>query len=256
MKNSRFYSPDDPKDIPDEGLPVNVLVFVNGGSFDMGSNDWAGTRPIHRVQLSSFYISPVPVTQEQWQEIMGAQLSNWVEPHSPVTMVSWYKAVEYCNQRSLKEGLQQCYKGRADGITCDWSANGYRLPTEAEWEYAARGGMGAKDFIYAGSHDIEEVAWFGENSGDHAHTVAKKKPNSLKLYDLSGNVREWCWDWHSKYEDNVPIDPHGPASGSSRIIRGGSYADACYICTVFVRMAQNPGESYLNNGFRVVRFMR
>ncbi len=256
MHIRRFFSPDIPDVVPIDPNPRPDLVFVPGGEFSMGSNDWAGTRPIHTVKITSFYMSTAPITQEQWRDLMGTQLSNWQEPHSPAAMVNWYDAVEYCNQRSLKEELTPCYKGRLDAIICDWSANGYRLPTEAEWEYAARGGASSRSSIYSGSNDIEKVAWFGENSEDRAHSVAKKAPNNLNLYDLSGNVREWCWDWHGKYENNVPIDPHGPTNGSSRIHRGGSYTDASYMCTVFVRFAQMPGDKFLNNGFRVVRFMR
>ena len=256
MDKRRFFSPDD--NIPDELMPEppSQLIFVQGGKFAMGSNDWAATKPIHPVTLNSFYISPITITQEQWIKIMGTKLSSWNEPHSPATLVNWFQAVEYCNARSIKEELTPCYKGSGKEIICDWVANGYRLPTEAEWEFAARGGINGKETVYSGSNDIEEVAWFGENSQDHPHGVAKKLPNNLALYDLSGNVREWCWDYYAKYDAAINVDPRGPASGDTRVMRGGSYADASYMCTVFVRMALDPAQAYLNNGFRVVRFMR
>jgi formylglycine-generating enzyme required for sulfatase activity len=219
---------------------LKSFVLVPGGTFQMGSttgidNEW----PVHTVQVSSFYMGKYEVTQKEWMEIMGTNPSHFKGDTLPVENISWYDAVEYCNKRSLNEGLTPAYridKTRRDGnntneydevkwvVTWDRTMNGYRLPTEAEWEYAAKGGN--KDpvaYEYAGSNDPNSIAWYTDNSGGKTHPVGTKAPNSLDLYDMSGNVWEWCWDWHGDYGSGAQTDPLGASSGTSHVTRGGSW---------------------------------
>lgn len=253
MDKRRFFSPDD--NIPDELMPEppSQLIFVQGGKFAMGSNDWAATKPIHPVTLNSFYISPITITQEQWIKIMGTKLSSWNEPHSPATLVNWFQAVEYCNARSIKEELTPCYKGSGKEIICDWVANGYRLPTEAEWEFAARGGIFSHGYTYSGGNAIDAVAWYTVNAANASHPVGTKAPNELGLYDMSGNIREFVWDISANYPTGDQTDPTGPATGVFRVRRGGGWWDTASACEVSARSGNTPTTSHQSIGFRVAR---
>jgi formylglycine-generating enzyme required for sulfatase activity len=140
----------------------------------------------------------------------------------PMYYVSWLEVIEYCNKRSQKEGLRLSYRSSGGVITCDWSANGYRLPTEVEWEYAARDGGGdLREYEYSGDGNPDTVAWYDKNSGKSAHPVGTKAANSLGIYDLSGNVWEWCWDWYGEYDGQAQTDPAGAASGMGHVVRSG-----------------------------------
>jgi formylglycine-generating enzyme required for sulfatase activity len=238
------------------------MVQVEGGSFQMGKD--LGTAatgdetPVHTVTLSSFSIGKYLVTQEQYQAVMGSNPSYFhggsgrepadgeVQGKRPVEMVSWYDTIVFCNKLSVKEGLSPVYSisGSTDPSTWDnvptgndatWNAviivagsNGYRLPTEAQWEYAAKGGNpNATDwtgYTYSGSDMVDDVAWYDENSDNISHEVGKKTANHLGLYDMSGNVWEWCWDWLGNYSSEAQNDPAGVVSGSQRVLRGGT----CY----------------------------
>ncbi len=230
------------------------MIFVEGGSFQMGSADGSDNqKPVHEVRVSSFWIGKYQITQKEWVEVMGSNPAKWKGDLLPVESVSWYDAVEYCNKRSIREGLTPCYSGSGDNITCNWNANGYRLPTEAEWEYAARGGIKSRGFKYSGSNNIDEVAWYDGNSGWRTHEVGGKKPNELGIYDMSGNVWEWCWDIDGSYPSGAQSNPHGATSGTYRVVRGGSWFNFAYYCTVSYRNYSYATYSFSYLGFRVCR---
>ncbi|MDD2331302.1 MAG: SUMF1/EgtB/PvdO family nonheme iron enzyme, partial [Candidatus Cloacimonetes bacterium] len=254
-----------------------IMVYVEGGTFQMGSNSASNEKPVHQVTLSSYYIGKYEVTQKEWQEVMGSNPSYWKGDNLPVEKVSWYDVLVYCNKRSLKEGLTPCYSisGNSepsrwdsvpsarnstwDAVTCNWSANGYRLPTEAEWEYAARGGNKSKGYRYSGSNDIKSVAWYWENSGKKTHSVGGKQANELGIYDMSGNVLEWCWDGYNEsyYSKSESRDPRGSGSGKSRVQRGSSWSGNDYSCRVAYRASgRDPENGFSYDGFRVLRAIK
>ncbi|MDR1899787.1 MAG: SUMF1/EgtB/PvdO family nonheme iron enzyme [Treponema sp.] len=239
---------------PANAAPAN-MVRVEGGTFRMGStNGQDNEKPVHTVTVKSFSMGKYEVTQKEWVEIMGSNPSKFKGDTLPVERVSWFDAVEYCNRRSLKEGLTPAYRGSGDSVTCDFSASGYRLPTEAEWEYAAKGGN--KDYMtfeYAGSNSPGGVAWYADNSGNTTHPVGTKQPNSLGLYDMSGNVLEWCWDWYGSYPGSAQTDPAGAASGSYRVLRGGSWVHSAHILRSAIRSNNTPSNRDSSFGFRLVR---
>ncbi len=233
------------------------MIFVQGGAFNMGSEEYyKNEKPVHEVTLTgSFYIGKYPVTQKEWKKVMGSNPSYFKGNNQPVESVSWYDAVEFCNKKSEMEGLEKCYSGSGKNIKCDFSKNGYRLPTEAEWEYAARGGIEScnSNYRFAGSNNIDEVAWYDDNSG--THPVGKKKPNELGIYDMSGNVLEWCHDWYDSdyYEDSPEDNPTVPNSGSFRVLRGGFWGFGADNCRVADRGGSGPGGSGRGIGFRLLR---
>lgn len=239
----------------------NDMVLVEGGTFQMGGNDYVAhdiEKPVHTVTVSSFYMSKYPVTQAEYQAVMGNNPSHFKGDQRPVDSVSWYEAVEYCNKRSEKEGLTPCYTidgDDGDDVTCNWEANGYRLPTEAEWEYAARGGKHNSPYKYSGSDNIDEVAWYRENSRSETHEVGKKKANVLGIHDMNGNVEEWCWDWFDEdyYSNSPENNPLGPASSGYRVLRGGTRNDYGCGCRNSKRASFRPGGRVRDWGFRVVR---
>lgn len=178
----------------------------------------------HTVKLNSFYMCKHEVTQAEYTEIMGENPSDDENDNFPVGEVTWSQAVEYCNKRSEKEGLKPCYALNLKGILeCDFTANGYRLPTEAEWEFAARGGNKSKGYKYSGSNDASEIAWveYSESAGLYElgeyHEVMTKAPNELGLFDMTGNMMEWCWDWYATWWDGEePLNnPKGAESDAS-----------------------------------------
>ncbi|MBU1677760.1 MAG: SUMF1/EgtB/PvdO family nonheme iron enzyme [Bacteroidetes bacterium] len=232
------------------------FVFVEGGVFQMGSTSGdSDEQPVHTVTLSNFYISKYEVTQKQWREVMGTNPSYFSGDDKPVEQVTWYDAVAFCNALSEKVGLEKCYSGSGTSIIYDFTKNGYRLPTEAEWEYAARGGNQSNGYTYSGSNSIGGVAWYSSNSGNTTHNVGTKTSNELGIYDMSGNVWEWCNDWYSdNYYSNSPgNNPKGPASGTSRVLRGGSWLSYDNNCRVSNRTGGYPDYPYYNNGFRIVQ---
>jgi formylglycine-generating enzyme required for sulfatase activity len=236
----------------------NSLVFVEGGTFTMGSLENEPSRGsdeiLHDVTVSSFYMGKYEVTQKEWLELMGNNPSYFKGDTLPVEQVNWNDAIEYCNRRSLKEGLTPAYRSSNGVISCDFSSNGYRLPTEAEWEYAAKGGnKNYLEYMYSGNSDVDLVGWYANNSGGISHAVGEKIPNRLGIYDMSGNVWEWCWDWYGNYPSDVQTDPTGPSFGSDRVGRGGSFFVDALLLRVADRHAVTPVYKFHFLGFRVVR---
>ena len=220
------------------------MIAVDGGTFERHGYD---------ITVSSFEIGKYPVTQKLYQSIMGRNPSYFEGENRPVEQVSWYDAVEFCNKLSKKDGLTPCYSGSGTNTKCDFSADGYRLPTEAEWEFAARGGNNSNSHEYSGSDDLDEVGWYNCNSEGQTHDVGQKEPNELGIYDMSGNVWEWCNDWYDDYPDSDETDPFGASSGNRRVCRGGSWDDSDDYCAVSFRNYDDPDSCYSNVGFRVVR---
>ena len=207
------------------------MLFVKGGTFKMGSND---DGPIHSVTLSDFSIGKYPITQKQWQEIMGNNPSDFKGETLPVENVSWDDCQEFIKKLNEKTGKK------------------YRLPTEAEWEFAARGGNQSKGFEYSGSNNIDEVAWYYNNSDNKTHPIGTKKANELGIHDMSGNVWEWCNDWYDSYRNAIENNPKGADTGSHRVSRGGSWFNGAELCRVTCRNYDSPTIRDSNMGFRLV----
>ncbi len=213
------------------------MVFVEGGTFQMGSNDGeAREKPVHSVTLSDFYIGKYEVTQKQWRVVMGNNPSYFSGcDNHPVEQVSWDDVQEFIKRLNQKTG------------------NNYRLPTEAEWEYAARGGNKSNEYIYSGSNSVGDVAWYNGNSGLKTHPVGQKQSNELGLSDMSGNVFEWCSDWWSEYyQSSATSNPKGPSSGSDRVFRGGSWGIGAQYCRTSIRRSCLPEGRSDFLGFRLV----
>ncbi len=219
-----------------------AMVFVEGGTFTMGATEEQGSdaydseKPAHRVTLSDFYIGKYEVTQAQWEAIMGSNPSSFKGSyHLPVEYVSWNDIQKFITKLNQKTGRK------------------YRLPTEAEWEYAARGGAKSKGYKYSGSNDIGAVAWYGSNSGNKTHPVGKMQPNELGIYDMSGNVGEWCQDWFSDsyYSNGAQTNHTGPSRGSHRVIRGGDWFSSNSQCRVSSRRYNTSSNGNYFNGFRL-----
>ncbi len=246
-------------------IPAPDMATVEAGSFFNGTAN---------VNISSFLIDKLEVSQNHYNAVMAANMK--LDPSKsiyPVYYVSWFNAIEYCNRRSILEGREACYAYSGHGtnpddwptgwdnegshhnnISCDWDADGYRLPTEMEWMYAARGGNISQNYIYSGSDDVNEVAWCDTNSGYSVHPVGQKSPNELGIRDMSGNVWEWCWDIFGAYPSTDQTDPHGPANGEQRVLRGGSWYSSPIFCTVGARYSYYPSfYQGASIGFRCCR---
>ena len=234
-------------DVPDG------YVLVEGGTFRMGSTDGdSDEKPVHSVTVGSFYMKATEVTQKEWREVMGSNPFAFEGDDRPVESVSWFDAVKYCNALSKKEGRTPVYRINGNSVTANWNADGYRLPTEAEWEYAARGGKSSKRYKYSGSNSVGSVGWYDDNSGSKTNSVGQKQANELGLYDMSGNVLEWCWDWYGDYSSGQQTDPIGPSSGSRRVYRGGSWYNDGGRLRSADRYGYSPGDSSSYHGFRPV----
>ncbi|MCD4819996.1 MAG: formylglycine-generating enzyme family protein [Candidatus Cloacimonetes bacterium] len=230
------------------------MIFIQGGTFKMGSNDINKfSSPIHSVTVSDFYMSKYEITQKDWVEIMGNNPSSNIGIDNPIDNVSWFAAIEFCNRKSLKEGLEPCYNGERNKVKCDYRKNGYRLPTEAEWEFAAQGGIKSKNFKYSGSNNVDDVAWYHVNSDKRSNPVGNKKSNGLGIYDMSGNLWEWCNNWLGNYTKRPKNNPHGPNIGKFRVLRGGSWNVEDILCSNYIRFLGEPDDSDIHVGFRIVR---
>lgn len=277
------------------GLFADDFVKVEGGEFLMGKsgvqflesvvdgekvvkklpedNDAYDDEIRHSVKVSDFYISKYEVTQTLYKKVMEKNPSFFSDRKDwkkrPVEFVSWYDAVKFCNEYSRLSGLPECYKIEGKKVTCDFSLGGYRLPTEAEWEYAARGGKKADSGKFSGDTEIENVAWYWDNAGKETHEVGKKKRNKLGLYDMNGNVSEWCFDLYSPYDvpdsssKTIATAPSAAPSfkkssenteiSEYRVFRGGSWAEIDRNCRTSVRFSADPNVIHDHLGFRLVR---
>jgi formylglycine-generating enzyme required for sulfatase activity len=238
------------------------LAMIPSGEFVMGSEVDEGERPLHRVRIGSpFLLCVYPVTQALYAAITGATPLSLFQgrDHNPVDTVSWFDAVRFCNLLSASDGLKPYYELRSDGRVVERGGTGYRLPTEAEWEYACRGGCGSSFHFGDEPEKLSEYAWYQGNSGSSTHSVGQLSPNSFGLHDMHGNVWEWCWDWYAPYPSRSPVDgspvtdPRGPAEGSERVLRGGSWNADVHQLRSAARNSYDPEEPLWYFGFRLAR---
>lgn len=251
--NNNVWSSSGGQDFTETAFGLNMrMVYVEGGTFTMGCTSEQGSdcdddeSPNRHTTVNSFYIGMLEITQEQWEQVMGTsiyQQRNKANPEWPMRgtgadypmyYVSWEEAKEFCVRLSRQTG------------------KAYRLPTEAEWEYAARGGKKAEGAKYSGGWDVNEVAWYTGNSGNSTHVCGTKKANALGIYDMSGNVWEWCEDWFGPYLSYDTNNPKGASTGSGRVLRGGSWYDDAGNCRVSNRGNGSPVNRGNNGGFRLV----
>lgn len=257
--------------VADTGKPFDIvtqsgveMAYLPGGEFTMGSDQGnPDEAPAHKVKLTGFLMDKVEVTQEMFAKVQLPNPSHWNEqPKKPVERIRWRDAKQYCNERSALEGLKPCYDEKTADWDCDFSANGYRLPTEAEWEYACKAGTDAA-YDFGQPDKLRQFAWFGENASEQTHAVEQKKPNRWGIYDLYGNVSEWCEDVYSPtyYKESAAVDPAGPPSPGKdvkRVMRGGSWKSSADMCRASFRQGQKTGDTdacfYTDYcGFRCVR---
>ena len=235
------------------------MLFIHGGTFKMGSNNgYSDEKPIHTVELDNFYISKYEITVLQYKEYCkstgvafpGKPQKSWYVDHEsaqnwvwkdkhPIVNISWYDAIGYCNWFS------------------DATGETYTLPTEAQWEYAARGGNKSKNYKFAGSNDINQVAWYDETSGEvSTKPVGKLKPNELGIYDMSGNAMEWCLDGYGVYHKKKEKNPIGKEASSYKTIRGGSWYYVADFCKITQRDSPKPTTKKFDYGFRIVKIIK
>ena len=214
------------------------MVYVEGGTFTMGATSEQkkpddDEKPTHRVSLSSFYIGKYEVTQALWKAVMGSNPSRFEGDNLPVERVSWNDCQTFLRKLNAMTGKN------------------FRLPTEAEWEFSARGGNLSRGYQYSGSKKIDDVAWYRNNSGSKTHNVGTKAPNELGIYDMSGNVWEWCQDWYGDYHGYSQTNPTGPSCGANRVYRGGSWGSGAWLCRVAFRDNYTPGSRGNGLGLRL-----
>ena len=244
-------------------IDTNKFVLVEGGTFMMGTDQPVelAEAPAHQVSVKSFYMAKTETTFEDFDRFTSetkrdsAPSGTWGRGKKPVFMVSWFDAVEYCNWLSKKEKLSACYVIKGSDVKYLDTAKGYRLPTEAEWEFAGRGGNKSKGNTYAGNNVLEAIGWVKTNSGGETMPVAQKWPNELGLYDMTGNVWEWVWDIYDfNYYKNSPTDnPKGADAGPYRVMRGGGWYNEPNYSRLVTRQNNAPTFKQNSVGFRVAR---
>jgi formylglycine-generating enzyme required for sulfatase activity len=235
------------------------MVLIPPGSFQMGSRSGQeNEKPVHSVQIDSFWMDKYEVTQAEFDKSGKPNPSHFKGPDFPVEMINWPQAALYCNYRSHAEGFKPCYN--EDTGECNFQADGYRLPTEAEWEYACRAGSDTDYSFGNDSRKIGEHAWYADNASQKTHPVGKKKPNAWGLYDMHGNVAEWCNDTYDKnyYAKSPKENPHGPAEGDKYVLRGGAWNSKPDQLRSALRVGETPGfqDACFSRdaiGFRCVR---
>ncbi|MCL2186948.1 MAG: formylglycine-generating enzyme family protein [Treponema sp.] len=265
-----------------ESVLATGIVQIPAGTFTMGPDLASNNDTTFTATLSAFKMSKYLVTQEQYQEVMGNNPSYFnggptggddyfsretaegeVQGKRPVETVTWFDAIEFCNKLSVKEGFNPVYtiteRTPETGypitfstVTVNWTANGYRLPTDAQWEYACRAGSTTDYYFGDDVTKLEEYAWYSENSNSMTHQVGKKKPNDFGLYDMHGNVFEWCWDWWGDYPTEAKTDYTGAVAGTHRVQRNGSFFTTYDLVSAY-RDYYVPDHIMLLRGFRVVR---
>jgi formylglycine-generating enzyme required for sulfatase activity len=243
----------------------NNMVYIKGGTFTMGSPGAEAESDFdeapHQVTVSSFFLGKYEVTQDEYQKIMNSTPGNFKGKELPVESISWYDAILFCKKKKKKQGLTLVYDIKGTAVKWDRGADGYRLPTEAEWEYACRAGT-STPFNTGSNITTEQANYDGTypyNNNAQGLFIEKTTPvgsypaNAWGLYDMHGNVFEWCWDWHGNYTRDAQTDPTGPASGALHIIRGGSWVNGGQTLRSANRGVYIPGDGYERIGFRLAR---
>jgi formylglycine-generating enzyme required for sulfatase activity len=240
------------------------MILLPGGTIEMGDS-WgrglANEKPVHGVKVAPFYLGTFEVTFEEYDKFcresgrLQPTDNGWGRGDMPVINIGWYDALAYCNWLSKQQRLKPVYTIDGFNVSADWSANGYRLPLESEWEYAARGARKGQAWQFSGSGSADEVAWYRNNAGDKPHAIGLKRANDLGLYDMSGNVAEWCWNWMAPYPNNNEKAAE-LAEGSAeflKVYRGGSFQSQTFRVRVSSREAASPSSRLDQVGFRVAR---
>jgi sulfatase modifying factor 1 len=251
-----------------------IMINIPGGTFEMGCNDEIDTdcrydEMPHPVKLSAYRLAQYETTNWQYHLYCVASGQDSIERireawpfqgNLPVVNVNWYDGIRYCEWLNKQKGKENPFQGEEmDDYRLDITKNSYRLPTEAEWEYAAQGGLTKKETVYSGSNTLHEVAWYQSNSDSRPQRVGAKLPNRLGIYDMSGNVYEWCWDWYGNYETEIAENPQGADSGNQRVLRGGSWvsfddeADDCRVSNRGNYNYYSPNFRTVDYGFRVAQ---
>jgi len=236
-----------------------TMVAIPAGEFTMGVAEGAvDAKPAHRVKVSAFLLDQQEMTQEIYERIMGKNPSRRKNAQNPVEQVTWSAAVRFCNARSVLEGLKPCYD--TNTWACDFTANGYRLPTEAEWEYACRAGTSGRFYFGENDGELKSYGWFEGNASAAPHPVGQRKPNAWGLQDMLGNVWEWCDDYYGVkyYRESPSENPRGPREGEKRVLRGGAWSSSADSCTCWIRNCDEAGQTDVcltmdSNGFRCAR---
>ena len=223
------------------------LILIPGGVFQMGGNEDRSEKPVHKVEVSSFYLGKYAVTNKEYS--FYKECYGKFEDNLPASHLNWYDAVDYCNWLSEREELERCYTG----YDPDMTKNGYRLPTEAEWEYACR--AGSNTLYYWGDEMDGDCCWYEDNSENRLHPAGQKKPNGFGLYDMAGNIWEWCNDRYDKnyYSVSPYMNPYGPLEGSYRVGRGGHWDVEAWFCRSAFRRCSCPDTGSFLLGFRLCR---